>query len=223
MAKRIVITIRQVAVMYRPLFTIALAVALLSTGIATGAVWERVDPWILQRFGFAPVDLRTGAWHRILTSAFFITGGINFWKVQFLIAASCGTYEVRHGARRVAVAFAFTHIATLLIGSLVILPFVLAGADWAVSLDRSYDLGPSAGCYGCFGMLLGELPRAWRWLLLFGIVAMTGGNVAWHCHLRDIGALSGDLDHVIAIALGFMARRMMGSAASPEPAPKEAA
>jgi hypothetical protein len=194
--------------MHRPLFTAALSITLLATGIATHAFWERVDPAVVIRFGFAPADLRaTGAWHRLLTSTFLVTGGVNFWKVQFLIAASCGTYEVRHGLRRVAVGFWFTHLGTLIAGSLAIMPFALAGAGWAERLDSACDVGPSAGCYGCFGLLLGELGRPWRPLLAAGIALMTASNLAMHAHHLDWPGLSGDLGHVIAIALGWSCRR----------------
>lgn len=205
--------------MHRPLFTALLSLTLLATGLATEGAWERIDPALITRFGFAPVDLRTGAWHRLITSAFLVTGGVNFWKVQFLIAASCGTYEVRHGLRPVAVGFWLTHLGTLVIGSLLVLPFALAGSAWAGALDTAYDVGPSAGCYGCFGMLLGELGSPWRMLLGAGIVLMTGGNVTMHAYRHDIAAISGDLAHILAIGLGWSCRRLIAPAPSSPSSP----
>jgi hypothetical protein len=192
--------------MPRLAFTLALAAAVIGVGAVSGTAWHPLDPQLARHVAFAPIDLRTGSWHRLLSSVVFVGGPAAFWKVLALIVVSCGAYEWRRGTRAVAVGFAFTHLATLLLSSAVTIACAGAGQAWAAAMIADYDVGPSAGCYGCFGMLLGEASVRWRLLLIGGYAAVTAVNLALHVHSGDVTELGSDAVHGLAILCGWACR-----------------
>jgi hypothetical protein len=192
--------------MSRLSFSTALGALVIITGIAAGTAWHRLDPQLAHRIAFAPIDLRTGSWHRLLSSVVFVGGPAAFWKVLALIAVSCGLYEWRRGTRAVAVGFAFTHLATLLTTSGILILCASAGRGWAVDLVTDYDVGPSAGCYGCFGMLMGDASPRWRAALLGGYALVTSVNLILHIQSGDLTELASDAEHALAILLGWACR-----------------
>jgi hypothetical protein len=187
-------------------FTAALAGIVVACGLATGSAWHPLPAEVAHRFAFAPIDLRTGSWHRLATSAALTGGPAAFWKVLALIAIACGAYEWRRGARATAVGCVFVHLVTLIATSIAILAGAAAGWRWAASLVEAYDVGPSVGCYGCFGMLLGDLGARGRALLIAGFVLVTSINLVLHLRATDVVELGSDAEHALAIALGWLLR-----------------
>jgi hypothetical protein len=192
--------------MPRLVFTAVLAGLIVASGVITGSAWHPLPAGIAHRFAFAPIDLRTGSWHRLATSAFLTGGPAAFWKVLALIAIACGAYEWRRGTRATAVGCVFLHLLTLLALSLAILAGATEGWSWAASLVDAYDVGPSVGCYGCFGMLLGDLGARGRALLIGGFVLVTSINLVLHLHAADVVELGSDAEHALAIVLGWLLR-----------------
>ena len=187
-------------------FTAFLLTLVIATGIATGAAWHRLPHEIADRVAFAPIDLRTGSWHRLLTSLAFAGGPAAFWKVLALIAIACGGHEWRTGWRATAVGFTFVQLATLLAVSAVVLDATAMGQPWATRVADTYDVGPSVGCYGCFGMLLGEVSSRWRAALVGGYLIVTALNLSLHLRAFDPVQLASDGEHALAILVGWVCR-----------------
>jgi hypothetical protein len=198
--------------MRRPWLSIALLGVVAAVGLVLGSPWQAIDPAVIDDWGFAPEDLRHGAWYRIVTSVAVTSGPAAFWKTLFLVAVACIACERRVGHRRAAAGFAIIHAATLVIGALAILPWVLAGDAWALRLDAASDVGPSDGGYGCFGLLLPGLRPAARAAIAIGIAAITGANLVLHARRGDWGGIGGDAGHALALGLGLALAPWLGRA-----------
>jgi hypothetical protein len=192
-----------------PVFTAVLMLTVLGAGLASGALRQALPTETMARWGFAPSDLLTGGWSRLLTSLPLLDGPSPLGKGLFLIAISCAPLERRHGWRRTAAAFLILHLATLVIGSAILLAFAHGGLASARTLLDVRDAGPSAGGYGCLALAALELPPRWRLALLVGIAVVGGVNVTWHAAHRDLAALSGDAAHALALLLGWLLRPVL--------------
>ena len=200
-------------------FTIVMLVVITAVGLTTATHLDRLPPALLQRFGFAPFHLNTGHLHagdlvRLLTSAFLTLGGWSFYGALAMIAVSVGLAEKRVGTWRTGMAFWGIHLATLLIQSLL-LAISARHLDvlWIKLLQIEHDVGPSAGYYGCLGLVCQKQsePRR-RWLL-----AIVGGiliaRLIWSALAPHTGhsLLAADIAHLIAFPLGVaLAKRLRG-------------
>lgn len=192
-------------------FTIVMLVVISAVGLTTATHLDRLPPSFLQRFGFAPFHLRAGDLVRLLTSAFLTLGSWSFYGALAMIAVCVGLAEKRVGTWRAVLAFWGIHVATLLIQSLL-LAISARHLDvlWIKLLQIEHDVGPSAGYYGCLGVVCQKQsePRR-RWLL-----AIVGGillaRLIWSAlapHPRT--PLAADIAHLIAFPLGVaLARRL---------------
>ncbi|MHB8685531.1 MAG: hypothetical protein ACYC9X_14540 [Dehalococcoidia bacterium] len=161
---------------------------------------------VLQRVGFAPRDLLSFSWRRLISSALFTHGRMEFWVAVVMVVAAVGILEWSGGTIVAAVTFWGVHVVTLLVESLfVALPLKLAGAGIGARLSDVRDVGPSAGYVGALGLLCALLPRPWRnvaaAVVVVGLVYVVFAPDE-HA-VTNAARLSADIAHFIAFPLGW--------------------
>ncbi len=212
--------------MFRVPFTLVamggLAIRAIRTNSASGELPQRV----LQRVGFAPRDLLLFGWHRLISSAMFTHGGVEFWGGLCMIGLAVGLTEWISGTVRAFATFWGVHLVTLLVESLLIaLPLQLAGLHFGTQLSDIRDVGPSAGYFGALGLACALLPRPWRYVAAAGVLGYLLFTAAMPPEPGEVLALklSADLAHLIAFPLGWLTlslwpRRLPAPAPSARPA-----
>jgi hypothetical protein len=179
-----------------------LSIRAVRTDAATGDVRARV----LQRVGFAPRDLLLFSWRRMIQSALFTHGGLEFWAAVAMIAIAVGAAELLVGSVRAFAMFWGVHIATLLAESLLIaLPLALAGAAFGTRLSDVRDVGPSAGYVGALGVVCAWFPRRMRSTVVVVVAAslLTVMLVPTGSPRSDAVQVSAGIAHLIAFPMGL--------------------
>ncbi|BBO32292.1 rhomboid family intramembrane serine protease [Lacipirellula parvula] len=186
-------------------FTLVTAVALLTVAWYSNTHRLALSDDLLHRFGYAPRHLPDFfQWPRFLTSIFFTKGASAFWASLLMLTAIVGTTERYIGSLRTAAVFFGVHVATLFSEYLlVIAPLRSIGHPIGDSLHAAHDIGPSAGYYGCLGVLLAR-PMRYRTLAISIVLLVTALRIAWSLHSSsDLAeSLPADLAHLIAFMLG---------------------
>jgi hypothetical protein len=162
-------------------------------------------------FGSSLQTTLDGEFTRWFTSLFLTAGGWRFFASALILALSVGTAEWTHGTRRTMGIFLGTHFVTLLvIYFALILPFASGQFSIAKLLVDARDVGPSAGYYGCLGLLAAGLSRGLRFwfatsLMIFLLARLiaSAGEVQFYPHL-----VIGDAAHLIAFPVGVMLAKM---------------
>lgn len=192
-------------------FTIAMLVVIGAVGLTTATHWDQLPPSLLRRFGFAPFHLHAGDLVRLLTSAFLTLGGWSFYGALVMIALCVGLAEKRVGTWRTVLTFWGIHLMTLLIQSLL-LAVSARHLDvlWIRLLQIEHDVGPSAGYYGCLGLVCqkqSEPRRRWLLAIIGGILLSRLIWTALSPHPQT--PLAADIAHLIAFPLGVaLAKRL---------------
>jgi hypothetical protein len=189
-------------------FTLVALAGLTVRAIRTDATTGDASARVLHRVGFAPRDLALFSWRRILQSAMFTHGGLEFWAAVAMIAVAVGAAELLVGTARAFVTFWGVHIATLLAESLLIaLPLTLAGAEFGTRLSDVRDVGPSAGYVGALGMVCAWLPRRLRTLAIVLVMAalLAVMLVPTGSPRAEAVKISAGLAHLIAFPMGLAA------------------
>lgn len=185
-------------------FTILLSVLLLSAAILTGSMTNHLTLTWQDRLGFAPHDLITFHWFRILTSACVTSGGIGFWLPFGAMLILVSSAERLTGTSRAALAFWLSHLGATFGGSLLTwLSVHLFTSHLLNDIYTGRDVGPSAGYFGCLGLIVAQFPHRWKYAVGFAIIAgLIGGMVysAYHGAFIDVSA---GLAHLIAFPLGW--------------------
>jgi hypothetical protein len=193
--------------LWRIRFTLAMMAGLSLAGFLTDTHLGSISTVWIQRLGFAPSDLWFGRLERLFTSAMVTNGGMVFWQAIGLTLLSVGIVEWRLGSWRALVTFWGIHLATLLVQSWLFV-WILKLIGWLELpiFVSARDVGPSAGYFGCLGLICGSLAGRWRWLsgmiglailvLALFLPSHSGENLAIE--------LSADLAHLIAFPLGWL-------------------
>jgi hypothetical protein len=199
-------------------FTIILILGLWLRAWRTNSAAHDLPRRVLQRVGFAPRDLLSFGWRRLISSAFFTHGRWEFWIAVVMISLALGVAEWATGTVWAFVTFWGVHLATLLSESLLIaLPLKLAGVPIGAQLSDVRDVGPSAGYIGALGLACALLPSPWRYRAAF--IVMLG--LAFSVLLPPDGTesevvkLSADLAHLIAFPLGWLSLSLWRRLGSP--------
>jgi hypothetical protein len=186
------------------IFTLFIAGLLLAAALVSGSLIKPLTSGWQDQLGFAPRDLFTPRWDRMFTSALVTSGGKGFWPAFGAMISLVLTAEWLSGSRRAALAFWIPHLGASIGGSLL---------TWlAVQLSRSAmlreiytlrDVGPSAGYFGCMGLIVAHLPRPWKHLV--GLVIMAGliGGMIYSAHYGPTIDISAGLAHLIAFPIGW--------------------
>jgi len=188
-------------------FTLLMLVVLGGTAVFTNThVGTLTHEW-LERLGYAPNDLRLFNWERLVTSALVTYGKGVFWQAMGMMVLAVGAAEWLTSTKRTAVTFWGIHFSTLLAESLLVaLPLHLAGNATGTALILARDVGPSAGYFGCLGLVSRRLPRPWQWLsgtaVLIGLIVtlFQAPKVGQDTAVK----LAADLAHLIAFPFGWL-------------------
>lgn len=192
---------------FRVPFTLVAMGGLTFRAIRTNSASGELPQRVLQRVGFAPRDLLLFGWHRLISSAMFTHGGVEFWGGLFMIGLAVGLSEWVGGTIRAFATFWGVHLVTLLAESLLIaLPLQLAGLHFGTQLSDIRDVGPSAGYFGALGLVCALLPRPWRYVGAVGVLGYLLASTAMPPEPGEVLALklSADLAHLIAFPLGWL-------------------
>lgn len=199
-------------------FTIVMLVVIAAVGLTTATHLDRLPGSLLRRFGFAPFHLHRLHLHggdlvRLLTSAFLTHGGQMFYWSLAMIAVCVGLAEKRVGTWRAVLTFWGVHLATLVIQCLL-LAISARHLDvlWINLLQAEHDVGPSAGYYGCLGLVCQKQSEPRRRMLLALVGGILLSRLIWTAVSRDRHvSLAADIAHLIAFPLGVaLAKRLRG-------------
>jgi membrane associated rhomboid family serine protease len=193
-------------------FTIGIVLIVAVVGLTTASHVDTLHPTLLERFGIAPSHLPQGELWRLATSVFLTHGGTAFYLSLAMLAACVGLAEKRVGTWKAMLAFWGIHLATLLVQSLLLaIPLGRLNLFWFKLLAIEHDVGPSAGYYGCLGLVCQKQSPKRRSLLLSIVGGILIARAVWSALAPHSGPshLSADLAHLIAFPLGVaLAKRM---------------
>jgi len=116
------------------------------------------------------------------------------------------------GTWRTMLTFWGVHLATLLIQSLLLaVPARHLDVLWINVLNMEHDVGPSAGYYGCLGLICQKQSEPRRRLLLAIIGGILISRLVWTALTTRRTPLAADIAHLIAFPLGVvLAKRLRG-------------
>jgi hypothetical protein len=186
------------------IFTLFITGLMLTAAIVSGSLYKPLTPAWQDQLGFAPRDLFTPRWDRMFTSALVTSGGKGFWPAFGAMIALVLTSEKLSGSRRAALAFWIPHLGASIGGSL--LTWLAVQFSKSTLLNEIYtlrDVGPSAGYFGCMGLIVAQLPRPWKYLAGFGIMAGLIGGMIYSAHYGPTIDVSAGLAHLVAFPLGW--------------------
>jgi hypothetical protein len=185
-------------------FTLFITGLLLAGAIVSLSVFKPLTSTWQDRLGFAPRDLFTPRWERMFTSALVTSGGKGFWPAFGAMISLVLTAEWLSGSRRTALAFWIPHLGASIGGSL--LTWLAVQFYQSPLLNEIYtarDVGPSAGYFGCMGLIVSQLPRPWKHLVGLAIMAgLIGGMVISAQNGAAIDVAAG-MAHLLAFPLGW--------------------
>lgn len=194
--------------------TIGLASLVAIIGIAAETHVDRLAPELMQRFGFAPLHLVRGDLLRLLTSVVLTVGGWSFYLSWLMLVGCVGGAEALVGTRRTLATFFGVHLATLLVQSLLLaLPGHLLDFPWGRLLATEHDVGPSAGYYGCLGVVCARQPAGRRVRACAAVFLILLARLAWRLAVpQEVWTpLGADVAHLLAFPLGLVCARGMAA------------
>jgi len=193
-------------------FTATMTLLVVMVGLATATHLDRLEPALMKQFGFAPLHLPQGDLIRLVTSAFLTLGGWSFYRSLAMLAVCLGLAEWRAGTWRTVVVFWGVHLTTLVILSLLLaFPAYDRDALWRKLLAAEHDVGPSAGYYGCLGLVCQKLTgkrSRWLYAIVGGLLIARFVWAAFTPHPRP-SPLGADIAHLIAFPLGIAAGKLL--------------
>jgi hypothetical protein len=188
----------------RVLFTLIIAGLLFVGAVVSGSLFHPLTPAWQDRLGFAPSDLFTPRWDRIFSSALVTSGGTTFWLAFALMIALVLIAESLTGSNRAALSFWFGHLGASIGGALIIgLARIFSNSAILDEIYTLRDVGPSAGYFGCMGLLAACIPRPWKYLVGLAVIAgLIGGMIYSALYGATLDVAAG-LSHLIAFPLGW--------------------
>jgi hypothetical protein len=186
-------------------FTIALVLLLVFMALVTETHIKPLTLDWLNMLGFGAHDLWYLRLERLFTSAVVTQGGRGFWGALGMLVFSVGLAEWLAGTRKALLTFIGVHLLTLVIEALLIGLAQPFNNGQVLALFGVRDVGPSAGYFGCLGLVCASLAHPWRWLsagvimafLVGALILPTSGNEP------DLTSLSANFAHLLAFPLGF--------------------
>ena len=196
---------RCVAFPLRVPFTIVSVIGLSARAVRTNTATADASNRVLQHVGFAPQDLVLFGWRRLISSAMFTHGRMEFWVAITMIVLAVGAAELMVGTLRAAATFWGVHLVTLLAESLLIaLPLALAGVSAGKDLSDVRDVGPSAGYVAALGLVCALLPGRWPRISAIAVLSLLLALTFTPVGSDDQTIrLSAGIAHLIAFPLGY--------------------
>ena len=174
-------------------FTLAVLVALLVTGIATGSLWSPVvDRSWFPDVAFGPPDFEDGRWWTLATGPFLTRTPVFFIPLFLGFAVFTGFAELRLGTRRTIGAFVAGHLVAV-VGAAGILLALRGISSWAETLATVRDVGPSAGAFAALTAATATLRAPWRLRLRIALAGYVGVALLY-------GGTLADVQHFLAVA-----------------------
>jgi hypothetical protein len=188
-------------------FTLSTLAVLVVVELMINPHFGALAPGWIDRLGFTPHDLTHLEWERFVTATLLVDGRSAFVDGVAMIALAVGAAEWLTGTPRAALTFWAGNLITLVVMSVLLL--ALAHAVSPSHPERLFvhrDVGPSAGYYGCLGLVVALLPRPWRWVaaiailtwLAVALITPPGPNT-----IADV-KLQADLAHFLVFPLGYL-------------------
>ena len=192
------------------LLTIVLLVIMCFAGIMSGSSSKALGAIWYQEWGSSPAELQQGHWLELFGSMAFTTGGLSFYFSVIMLAICVGTAEIQFGFTRTLTTFFGVHVVTLVVIATGITIATQLQISWGETLYNVMDVGPSAGYYGCLGLVIGSRKPTVRRLALIVIMGVLAARLAWSAfYLPENGRmLSADVAHAIAFPLGLYSARL---------------
>ena len=193
---------------FRYAFTIFALVCLTGFAVVSDSCLRPLaDDW-RQSLGFAPISLVELQFYRVLTCLFLTAGAGSFFSSLAMLGFAVGMVESMVGTAQTIKLFLSAHIVVLLMLSiLIVLPACHIGVDAGRVLAGTYDVGPSAGYYGCLGGVIAlRFKQKQSILLAVGIVVLAARLSFSAAQFADNpSVVSADIAHLIALPLGWLA------------------
>ncbi len=191
-------------------FTLSLLSLIFIAGLFTGTYKNHLSEEAIERFGFAPVDLKSGKIARIYISALVADKPSAWIQALLMVAVTVGGIEWRLGTGKAALSFWGIHTATVLLFALsLVFPFSKKDSEFGAVLTHTRDVGASGGYFGCLGVLAHHLPFPHRILHESLRIAMLAALLfiffrnASKRPLKKIQIIS-DATHAVSFALGWL-------------------
>ncbi len=177
--------------------TTGIVLVALAVGIAMNALWVPApSSGLADTYGWGLPAFARGEWWTLLVGAFIAPAPWMYLLILPLIAVGGGFLEYKYGAWRMLAALFVTHVASVLIVSLIIYLLAPLGVGWAVRLVDVRDGGLSNAGFGAIGAMTAALAPSWRrrartGLFLYALVMVLYVGFIW------------DLTHLVALLVGF--------------------
>lgn len=198
----------------RLLFTMTLVATLTAFAVWSDSHSRQLTEIWRNGFGFSALSLAELRWHQTLTSLVLTAGERHFVQSILMLCISVGLCEWKFGSRTAVKVFFTSHLTvTIGLAMLVVLPMHLCGVEWATALASERDVGPSAGYYGCLGVVVASMPHQKRtWLILFFIAVLTGRLAISSASIYQHPAVvSADVAHLAAFPFGMLLAYFTGA------------
>ncbi|MEV6639181.1 DUF2156 domain-containing protein [Amycolatopsis sp. NPDC051371] len=186
-------------------FTTGVLLAIVVTGVATGALWDAASAqaWF-DGAGYGLPALAGAQWWTPVTGSFLALTPIFYLPVLVSFAVFAGSAEWRLGTGRTAVICALGQLAGVLGAALTLLVFRDTGWTWAHELATHLDAGISAGALACAAAVSATVRSPWRLRLRAGLWVYVGVSFLF------LGGLA-DLEHLWAVAIALpLSHRLAG-------------
>lgn len=179
-------------------FTLALLALIVACALGSGA-WHSAlaDGDLPMRIGYGWPALQAGRLWAFAAGVPFVLYPWMLLTILWIVVLFVGPYEYVAGSARTAAIFLGSHFGgALLAAGLVGASLALGGPRLLTGMAGKFDVGASAGAYGCAAALIGHLPRRLHpWLRVWLVVFL----LAQFAVTREIW----DIEHLLAVACGL--------------------
>ena len=188
-------------------WTVSVVGMLILAAISTRTYIDPLGEEWYESWGSSPAFLMSGEWQRLFSSSVLTPGQARFYISLFMAAICVGAAEWLDGTVRAMVTFLGVHVATLSLLALVTAAATRSSWVWLPSAEILYhavDVGPSAGFYGCLGLvLMRRSPKPFRFASLAVTVILLSRLVWSGITIPEQGrTYSADLAHAVGFPLG---------------------
>ena len=174
-----------------------------ATGVFFGTWYERLPERIRILLGHTPQHITSGVWDRVFSSL-PITGEPSHLYASLVMTLLCVGWLESNRRWAIALAVFFgSHLITVIVEGLLLVQLNRNSTHWLLT---SYDVGPSAGYYGCLGACLFALRPPIRSRAIMSLLAYLGARLLFGILFNSHVAVDirSDLAHLIAVMAGYL-------------------
>jgi hypothetical protein len=192
-------------------FTLSTLAVLVAVELMINPHFGALLPGWIERLGFTSRDLTHLEWERFVTATLLVDGRSAFVDAVAMITLAVGAAEWLTGTPRALLTFWGGNLITLVAMSALLLALAHAiDPSHKEDLFIHRDVGPSAGYYGCLGLVIALLPRPWRWAAAAAILTWLAVALLTPPGPHTIAdvKLQADLAHFLVFPLGYLSARL---------------